>query len=477
MQRAASLRPGGLGRSNAGKLGALTKPISVMIGTPSASTSVVDTSAATIAADGSASATITVTAKTSGSVAIQNCTVTLSATGAGNTITQPSTVTDANGQTTGVFKTTGATAHTISAIIDGVSITDTASVTGTASNTPDATKCTVSINDSTLVLGSETATATLQAKDSSNVNITVGGATVVFDNSGGVSDGSWSATTDHADGTYSAVFTPSVAGSATTLVVTINGNTVTTTMPTITVSGSYSAPDLANVDFEDGTDGVLVNPFSPSNMTFPADPTSRATGKVVKYTYNPSSGGSMEKGSRYTASPVISYGYTIWHRAKLYIDSSGAGANYKKSHNRKLIDWFGTAAVGGIRMTLHRTGTNGDLKFSYVDTSTGTEAERFDADTGIDLADDTWHTIEVKMVTNSADGVADGELHIYMNGAATPTYSRTTSLKWIQEGPTKQTRFERLFIGYQLTINSGDATYTDTRYFDDVAFSTSRIGP
>ena len=53
----------------------------------------------------------------------------LAATGTGNTLGQPGAATDVNGLTTGTFSSTGLGAHTITATINGVSVTDNATVT------------------------------------------------------------------------------------------------------------------------------------------------------------------------------------------------------------------------------------------------------------------------------------------------------------------------------------------------------------
>ena len=57
--------------------------------------------------------------------------VVLAATGSGNTLTQPATATDANGQTTGTLASTLAEVKTVSVTIGGTVISNTATVTFT----------------------------------------------------------------------------------------------------------------------------------------------------------------------------------------------------------------------------------------------------------------------------------------------------------------------------------------------------------
>jgi Invasin, domain 3 len=97
----------------------------------SATTSTVAAAPTSITA-GSPTATITVTAKDATGKAVSGATVFLSATGSGNTITQPAAVTDVNGLATGTLKSTVAESKTVTAVINGVTVTQTATVTVTA---------------------------------------------------------------------------------------------------------------------------------------------------------------------------------------------------------------------------------------------------------------------------------------------------------------------------------------------------------
>jgi hypothetical protein len=98
-------------------------------------------------------------------------------------------------------------------------------------------------------------TLTLRAKDGNGADLTAGGLTVAFSASGGTSTGTISATTDHGDGTYTAIYTGTVAGTAQSIGATIDGVAVTTTKPTVTVlaANTYQTPDIVNNEsFETG---------------------------------------------------------------------------------------------------------------------------------------------------------------------------------------------------------------------------------
>jgi hypothetical protein len=135
-------------------------------------------------------------------------------------------------------------------------------------NDPDPATCTVTASQSSVAVGAAS-TLTLTARDSSGVRITTGGATVVFTASGGTSTGTISATTDHDDGTYTALYTGTAAGTAQTIAATINGEAVTTTMPTITVTAQAGQqPVVAAVSPNIGDQaGGLVILITGSNFT------------------------------------------------------------------------------------------------------------------------------------------------------------------------------------------------------------------
>ena len=159
------------------------------------------------------------------------------------------------------------TATTIHALVNGIEIENTLpEVRVIAGN--------YSLADSTLVLLSgsvtsgQTVTATMTVKDSTNSRFSSGGLTVAFSNAGGTSTGTWSATTDHGDGTYSAVFTGALVGSATTVFGFIQTQAIMPTVQLAVVGG----PSLASAAISDSsptafityhlTYGAVINPYT-----------------------------------------------------------------------------------------------------------------------------------------------------------------------------------------------------------------------
>ena len=106
--------------------------VTIGVGTTSPTTSGVTAAPPSIPADGVARSTVTVTARDAGGNPVPNRTVTLSATGGGVSIIQPSAQTDASGVTTGTIAATTPGAKVVSATVtDGgpVLIAQTATVT------------------------------------------------------------------------------------------------------------------------------------------------------------------------------------------------------------------------------------------------------------------------------------------------------------------------------------------------------------
>jgi hypothetical protein len=253
-------------------------------------------------------------------------------------------------------------------------------------------------------------------------------------------------------------------------------------------------PNLASNDFENGTLAGSLGTFQflyqAGRLTVVDDPTRSGHGKVAQFFYSPivSNPSDDEVINPSIATnprpvPIFRYGYTLWFRGDVYFPSTNSTGIIHNHNNRKFLDYKGNAT----RMTLHRRrddntgfGTNSEdpadshsaVHMSIVRDVNGTGIEVMDPDCGITLNDDTWYTVEVMVHTNSASGVNDGVVEIYMNGAVRPTF-RQTGLSWFSDADTNSFNF--LMIGSQLTESSSDL-FSEYRYWDNVGFSTTRIG-
>ena len=113
---------------SSGLPGVLSASFNVSAGVVSGSTSSVAVSPAVLTAGGSTSA-VTVSARDAGGNPVVGATVTLSATGSGNTIVQPGLPTNASGVATGSMSSTGAGVKAISATASGVVINQKPTIT------------------------------------------------------------------------------------------------------------------------------------------------------------------------------------------------------------------------------------------------------------------------------------------------------------------------------------------------------------
>jgi len=135
----------------------------VTAGIVSAAQSTVVAAPASITA-GSGSSTITVTARDAGGFPVVGAMVTLSVSGTGNTVTQPSAPANGSGVATGSLSSTVAGNKTVTATANGITITQTPVVTVTAGPV-SVSASTVSAAPASIVAGSGTSTITVTAKD------------------------------------------------------------------------------------------------------------------------------------------------------------------------------------------------------------------------------------------------------------------------------------------------------------------------
>lgn len=133
----------------------------------------------TIAAGGAS--TIGVTVKDGDGAPMAGITVTLTATGSGNSITQPAGTTDEDGNVTGTFSSTGAGIHTITAVAGGVTLGQQARVTVNPGPV-DANQSMVTALPTSIIQGSGTSTITVTVKDA--FGNAVAGSLVVLHASG-----------------------------------------------------------------------------------------------------------------------------------------------------------------------------------------------------------------------------------------------------------------------------------------------------
>jgi len=211
-------------------------------GTVSADQSTVDATTP-VDADGTSTTTITITAKDAFGTPLQgipDANIVVASTGTGNTITQPTTATDAAGQTTATMSSTVPETKTISVTINGVAITDTASVVFEPPD-PSAAQSTVEATTPVVADGTSTTTITITANDASGTPIPgiAPGDVVVAATGAGNTITQPTAATD-ASGQTTATMSSTVAETK-TVSVTISGIAITDTASVLFEPGPVSA--------------------------------------------------------------------------------------------------------------------------------------------------------------------------------------------------------------------------------------------
>jgi adhesin/invasin len=163
---------------------------------------------------------VTVTVLDAGGRAIPGLNVTLSATGSGNTLVQPSAATDAAGQTNGSYSSAAAGLKEVSASVGGIDIADRAQVTVTSA----ATLLDPARTDAKVAKGhrNRPSDITIESRDSFGDELESGGFASGFSITVTGANQATPTVTDNGDGTYSSSYTPTSKGND-LIAITFNG--------------------------------------------------------------------------------------------------------------------------------------------------------------------------------------------------------------------------------------------------------------
>jgi Invasin, domain 3/Bacterial Ig-like domain (group 1)/Calcineurin-like phosphoesterase len=219
----------------------LSKAVTVVVTTPSAAKSTLAANPTSIMA-GNATSTITVTVKDAGGHAIAGAPVVLSATGSGNTLTQPG-LTSSNGVAAGTLSSLVPETKIVTATAGGVLITKTVSVTVTPSNV-SASLSTVAAAPTTIAAGTGTSTITVTVKQPNGTPLS--NATVVLAATGTGNTLTQPATRTNTAGVATGTLRSTVA-EAKTISATANGIPLNQ-QPVITVTTGGVSPDQSTVE-------------------------------------------------------------------------------------------------------------------------------------------------------------------------------------------------------------------------------------
>ena len=183
------------------------------------------------------SATVTVTARDANGNPLHGAAVVLAATGSGNTLTQPTATTDANGIATGALSSTVAATKTVSATVSGTAVNQRGTLTVTSA-TVSATLWTVAAAPATITAGAGSTTITVTAKDGSGNPIS--GASVVLAATGTGNTLTQPTAGTNGSGVATGTLSSTVAG-AKTVSATVSGTALTQTATVTVTAGPVSA--------------------------------------------------------------------------------------------------------------------------------------------------------------------------------------------------------------------------------------------
>jgi hypothetical protein len=466
----------------------------------STSRSTVSVSAATVASGGTVTLTLQAKDASGNNLTSGGLTVGFTASGGTSTGAIGPTSDHGDGTYTAVFTGgTAGTATTIHATIGGAAVTSTPPTVTVTPGSVSTSRSTVTVSAGTVAPGG-TVTLTLQARDAAGNNLTGGGLAVAFSVSGGTSTGTIGATTDHANGTYTAVFTAGAAGTATTVHATIGGVAVSSTLPTITVAtvvaGECATPQTGWIWCDDFEQNRLSSYFEYDNS---GGGFVRAASVGLNGSYGMrarwSTTGQVSAGALHLAFGKTPSGFTpVDAGTQVYRDV------YWRMYVRTQPGWTGGSAVKLSRAIVFASSNWAEAAIAHVwgdadnpspyvdlDPVRGTDASgTLLTTTYNDFAHFTWlglvHGSKPLFADNQAGNWFCVEAHMRLNDAG---QSNGVFETWIND--TLDARASNLnFLGSYSTYginavffenywNAG-AVQPEERYFDNLVVSTQRIG-
>jgi Bacterial Ig-like domain (group 2) len=261
-------------------------------------------------------------------------------------------------------------------------------------------------------------------------------------------------------------------------------------------------PDLASHDFNDGTFGLYTNPF-PLDIDVVADPTGAGKGKVARlhYVRATSDGSVFDVNREFQFTYPRRYGDPLYFRGDFYIQAADLGDGFVQ---RKLIYWQShedytkyPLGYGGPNfrtvVVMYGNQLAVDATFNPAVGNGTSDTHRTHVERLATIVPSTWYTLEVFQQLESSIGGADGILRVWLNG--TMVFEKTT-MQWTDPGWVGATGdytgswsnpgagqgvvmdaadiySQRFYIGDQFNWSG---VWNEYRYWDNVAFSTQRIG-
>lgn len=258
----------------------------------------------------------------------------------------------------------------------------------------------------------------------------------------------------------------------------ITVNTLATSLP---VDGHTRQADMISASFDDGTLGGFGTWAGDGKVSVIDDPTGAGRGKVAKLRYTGSDG---DDNTTLVLKKKVGFGQSIFFRGEFYIPVADLGSG---AMQRKLIyfkqheDWTRYPTFGGNRFSTVVKLTGNALGFDVEYKPLGASAAEIDAvrtygTIATGLKPMTWYTLEAQQTNESSIGAGNGVLRIWLDGTLVfeKTNMRFSDPAWTHNQSIDDIYWDTFMVGQQ--VNLFGASYNEYRYWNDVAFSSQRIG-
>jgi hypothetical protein len=325
---------------------------------------------------------------------------------------------------------------------------------------------TVIVDSSTLLVG-HVAQASIAWQDTAGIPITP-------------LDVSWTSLTPHIAAVDSAGAVTAIAYGEAVIEGRVSGSTDRVQLAVVVPS------DLAAHGFNNGTIGPYINPWG-IDLDFPADPTGSGRGNVARFHYK---GTNQDQNRALAFTYARRWGQPMYFKGEFNIPVNDLAAG---SMLRKLIYWQphndyakytvnGGLASGRTVVVLRGSDLVVDATYNPAPGSGKTSNDVRTAETvATGLLGHRWYTLEVYQRMESAIGRTDGILQVWLDGRLvfdkhTMTWSDPAWVGNTSNGvpfEASDIYFEHFLVGHQVQWTG---TYDEYRYWDNVEFSTRRIG-
>jgi hypothetical protein len=244
--------------------------------------------------------------------------------------------------------------------------------------------------------------------------------------------------------------------------------------------GSYTAPTIGFADMENSTSGIFLfangtNTGSTSAFIID-DPTGLFGGKVLRIDYiGGGSGVDINRSATWTvpiANSINTPGGAFHIAADIYLPAPPDPATW--SAMRKLLYINPSSGItSGANAVFKQHGVNASNQpLMKIEVQPEPDGTAFLATVGVFNWGEKHHW-EMAMIFNSALGVADGSLRVWKDGAL--VYEKANYFPWLRATTSPAgagIRSAKFGEQYQ-----GALPTNESRYFDNLALSTQRIGP